>query len=155
MFRLQHSLSQITSPSPSPENNIKMFSKRKVSVKGVVEAQFEPVREAFQENFNNGEEVSAQLSVVQDGKVVVDLWCSVEDQDYSGDTLQQIWSSTKNLTALAVAMLVDRLDSELSDCLQCDDDDDGDSCLGRFLTTLTRSVSTGLSLVSMTSLTSP
>ena len=115
MFRLQHSLSLITSPSPLPENNIKMFSKRKVSVKGVVEAQFEPVREAFQDNFNNGEEVSAQLSVVQDGKVVVDLWCSVEDQDYGGDTLQQIWSSTKNLTALAVAMLVDRLDSELSE----------------------------------------
>ena len=150
MFRLQHSLSLIASPSPSPENNIKMFSKRKVSVKGVVEAQFEPVREAFQENFTNGEEVSAQLSVVQDGKVVVDLWCSVEDQDYTGDSLQQIWSSTKNLTALAVAMLVDRFDSQ-----SCVQRDDGDDWLGRFSTTQTKSVSTGLSLVSMASLTSP
>ena len=131
-----------------------MFSKRKVSVKGVVEAQFEPVREAFQENFNNGEEVSAQLSVVQDGRVVVDLWCSVEDQDYSGDSVQQIWSSTKNLTALAVAMLVDRLDSELSESVQCDD---GSCWSGRFSATLTGSVSTGPSLVSSgtTSLTSP
>ena len=27
---------------------------------------------------------------------------------YSGDTIQTIWSSTKNLTALAMAMMVDR-----------------------------------------------
>ena len=154
MFRLQHSLSLIPTPSPSPENNIKMFSKRKVSVKGVVEAQFEPVREAFQENFTNGEEVSAQLSVVQDGKVVVDLWCSVEDQDYTGDSLQQIWSSTKNLTALAVAMLVDRLDSGLPESVECAD---GSCWSGRFSATLTGSVSTGPSLVlsGITSLTSP
>lgn len=127
-----------------------MFSKRNVSVKGALELQFEPVREAFQDNFNNGEEVSAQVCVVQHGKIVVDLWCSVEDQEYSGDTLQQIWSSTKNLTALAVAMLVDRFDSQ-----SCVQRDDGDDWLGRFSTTQTKSVSTGLSLVSMASLTSP
>ena len=85
-----------------------MFTKRQVSLKGFAEDKFEPVREAFQENFTNGDEVSAQVCVVQAGKVVVDLWCS-EEQDYTGDTLQQIWSSTKNLKALAVAMLVDRL----------------------------------------------
>ena len=39
---------------------------------------------------------------------MVDLWGSVADPEYDGDTLQTIWSSTKNLTALAVAMLVDR-----------------------------------------------
>ena len=38
----------------------------------------------------------------------MDLWGSVADPEYDGDTLQTIWSSTKNLTALAVAMLVDR-----------------------------------------------
>ena len=85
-----------------------MFSRHNVRVEGSVDEQFLPVREAFQEIFNTGEEVSAQVSVVQDGKVVVDLWGSVEDKSYTGDTLQQIWSSTKNLTALAVAMLVDR-----------------------------------------------
>ena len=94
-----------------------MFTKRQVSVKGFVEDKFKPVREAFLENFTNGEEVSAQVCVVQAGKVVVDLWCSVEDQDYTGDTVQQIWSSTKNLTALAVAMLVDRLASHLSSAM--------------------------------------
>ena len=116
-------------------NQKKMFTRRQVSVQGSVEAQFQPVREVFQENFRKGEEVSAQVCVVQDGKVVVDLWCSVEDQDYTGDTIQQIWSSTKNLTALAVAMLVDRwashrtvVFSPMMISMNYDDDDvdDGD-----------------------------
>ena len=38
---------------------------------------------------------------------MVDLWASSCSQTYTGDTLQTIWSSTKNLTSLAVAMLVD------------------------------------------------
>ena len=39
---------------------------------------------------------------------IVDLWGSVSDPGYDGDSLQTIWSSTKNLAALGVAMLVDR-----------------------------------------------
>jgi len=39
---------------------------------------------------------------------VVDLWASRDDPSYSGDSIQTIWSSTKNLTSLAVAMLVDQ-----------------------------------------------
>ena len=39
---------------------------------------------------------------------VVDLWASSVDPSYSGDSIQTIWSSTKNLTAIAMAMLVDR-----------------------------------------------
>ena len=126
-----------------------MFTKRQVSLKGFAEDKFEPVREAFQENFTNGDEVSAQVCVVQAGKVVVDLWCSGEDQDYTGDTLQQIWSSTKNLTALAVAMLVDRLVTLLLSVMM--------KIVGleMFSTTQTRSVNTGLSLVSTASRTSP
>ena len=39
---------------------------------------------------------------------VVDLWGSSVDPKYTGDSLQTIWSSTKNLTSLALAMLVDQ-----------------------------------------------
>ena len=38
----------------------------------------------------------------------MDLWGSSSDPGYDGDSMQTIWSSTKNLTALGVAMLVDR-----------------------------------------------
>ena len=107
--RIQVILFVPNSDTPLSENIIqRMFSKRNVRVEGSVDPQFLPVREAFQENFTSGEEVSAQVCVLHRGKVVVDLWGSVTDQSYTGDTVQQIWSSTKNLTALAVAMLVDR-----------------------------------------------
>ena len=38
----------------------------------------------------------------------MDLWGSVSDPDYDGDTLQTVWSCGKNLVAVAVACLVDR-----------------------------------------------
>ena len=73
-----------------------------------MESNYQCVKEAFQLNFHLGEEISAQLVVVHRGKIVVDLWGSVSDPDYDGDTLQTVWSSTKNLAALGVAMMVDR-----------------------------------------------
>ena len=73
-----------------------------------VSQRFEAVKEAFQDNFNNGDELSAQVCVVRNGEIVVDLWASCDNASYTGDTIQTIWSSTKNLTALAMALLVDR-----------------------------------------------
>ena len=72
-----------------------------------MESNYQCVKEAFQLIFHLGEEISAQLVVVHRGKIVVDLWGSVSDPDYDGDTLQTVWSSTKNLAALGVAMMVD------------------------------------------------
>ena len=85
-----------------------MFKKIDVDVKGQVESEYNSVKDAFHQNFQLGEEISAQLCVVKGGKIVIDLWGSVSDPDYDGDSLQTIWSSTKNLSALGVAMLVDR-----------------------------------------------
>ena len=87
-----------------------MFRHNEVNleVEGQVESNYQCVKEAFQLIFHLGEEISAQLVVVHRGKIVVDLWGSVSDPDYDGDTLQTVWSSTKNLAALGVAMMVDR-----------------------------------------------
>ena len=87
-----------------------MFRHNEVNleVEGQVESNYQCVKEAFQLSFHLGEEISAQLVVVHRGKIVVDLWGSVSDPDYDGDTLQTVWSSTKNLAALGVAMMVDR-----------------------------------------------
>ena len=78
------------------------------AVQGFVAPGYESVRKLFEEYFSRGTDESSQLCVYVGDEVVVDLWGSVTDQSYTGDTVQQIWSSTKNLTALAVAMLVDR-----------------------------------------------
>ena len=105
-----------------------MFKHQNVDIGGSTEPGFESVKKVFEENFVNGMEISAQLCVVKNGKIVrfekinkyppllnwqaiskiVDLWGSVSDPDYDGDTLQTVWSSTKNLAALGVAMMVDR-----------------------------------------------
>jgi len=85
-----------------------MFTASEISVQGSVAAGFEKVKDVFQAQFQRGEEISAQLCIYRRGKQVVDLWASRDDPSYSGDSLQTIWSSTKNLTSLAVAMLVDQ-----------------------------------------------
>jgi len=92
-----------------------MFKPQNIDVFGKVDPGFEYVKEVFKQNFDKGDEVSAQLCVVKSGKMVIDLWASTENQSYNGNTMQTIWSSTKNLTALAIAMLVDRNLMDYSD----------------------------------------
>ena len=47
-----------------------MFKKQDISVQGTVSEGFDLVRKEFEENFINGDELSAQLCVVQKGKIV-------------------------------------------------------------------------------------
>ena len=47
-----------------------MFQKQKTQVNGTVDPKFENVRSVFQDNFVKGEEISAQLCVVHQGKIV-------------------------------------------------------------------------------------
>ena len=55
-----------------------------------------------------GAEESAQLCVFVGEEKVVDLWGSVTNPDYNGDTLTTVFSSTKSITAIAMAALVDQ-----------------------------------------------
>ena len=85
-----------------------MFKKNEINIEGQVDSEYHSVKEAFRRNFQLGEEISAQLCVVHRNNIVADLWGSVSDPGYDGDSLQTVWSSTKNLSALGVAMMVDR-----------------------------------------------
>ena len=78
-------------------------------VTGIVEPGWEPVRRAFEENFRLNYELGAQLVVYSQDKVVVDL-CGRSDAqaEYTAETLQNIYSSGKNMEALCIAVLVDR-----------------------------------------------
>jgi CubicO group peptidase (beta-lactamase class C family) len=79
---------------------------------GRVDPQFEPVRDVFLANLEQGNEVGAAVSVYQHGRPVVDLAAGLRDpasgEPYSSDTLQPIFSATKGVTALAANMLADR-----------------------------------------------
>ena len=73
---------------------------------------YETVQQMFEENFRSGSEEKSQLCVYVDGEVVVDLWGSTTTagtgQSFTADTVTNVFSSTKSLTAICIAMLVDR-----------------------------------------------
>lgn len=83
-----------------------------VDIQGSCEPRFEKVRQAFAENFAERGEVGAAVSIVHQGKMVVDLWGGHVDTERSRawqkDTLVNVFSTTKGITALCVHMLVDR-----------------------------------------------
>jgi len=76
---------------------------------GQVVEGYESVEEMFKKNVVTGREREAQLCVYVDGEKVVDLWGSAEgDATYTGDSLQCVFSSSKAVTAIAVAQLAER-----------------------------------------------
>eukprot|EP00747_Dinoflagellata_sp_TGD_P218536 gnl/TRDRNA2_/TRDRNA2_90765_c0_seq1.p1 gnl/TRDRNA2_/TRDRNA2_90765_c0~~gnl/TRDRNA2_/TRDRNA2_90765_c0_seq1.p1 ORF type:complete len:457 (-),score=56.87 gnl/TRDRNA2_/TRDRNA2_90765_c0_seq1:32-1402(-) len=80
-------------------------------VKGYCAPGFEAVKTAFQQNFDEGVECGSSLSVYHHGRCVVNLWGGVVDVDgapWRQDTLTGFFSVTKGLSAICMAMLVDR-----------------------------------------------
>ena len=84
-------------------------------VEGTVDPGYESVKEMFEANFKAGREDNAQLCVYVGDELVVDLWGYSSDQAYNGDTLTNVFSSTKSLTAISMAMLLDQGLIEYSD----------------------------------------
>jgi len=82
-------------------------------IEGTIVDGYEPVRSLFEENFRRGREENAQLCVYVGKEKVVDLWgvrnpSSEEGKAYGPDKVQMIFSSTKSITAIAVACAVDK-----------------------------------------------
>src|SRR5262245_10912571 len=79
---------------------------------GTVLDGWEPVRAAFETNFASGAEVGSAVAVYHRGQMVVDLWAGSFDilgsRPYDEDTLQLVFSTTKGITAIAVAICVQR-----------------------------------------------
>ncbi len=83
-----------------------------MKVEGHCIGAFSAVRRAFEENFKSLGEVGASLAIVQDGELVVDLWGGHRDAeksaDWKRDSLANIWSTTKGVTAICFAMIAER-----------------------------------------------
>ena len=77
-----------------------------------VASGWEPVRAAFLEGFEKNEEHGAGVAVYHRGQCVVDLMGGWRDKDhtvpYGTDALQVVFSTTKGITSIAVAMCVER-----------------------------------------------
>ena len=82
-------------------------SSKTFAVEGFTAPGYEKVREMFERNFSRGADQTAQLCVYVGEEVVVDLWASTSQSAYTGDSLTNVFSSTKSITAIAMAALVD------------------------------------------------
>ncbi|WP_205843683.1 serine hydrolase domain-containing protein [Nakamurella deserti] len=82
------------------------------TVHGTADARFDGVRALLADNIRSGTEVGASIAVDLHGEMIVDLWGGYADaartKPWSADTIVNVWSSTKTVTALAALMLVDR-----------------------------------------------
>lgn len=78
------------------------------AISGFVKAGFEAVQEAFIENFTRRHEVGAACCVYYRGEKVVDLWGGVRSkasgEPWETDTMVLVYSATKGLSALALAL---------------------------------------------------
>ncbi len=83
-----------------------------LKIEGECDKRFENVRKAFAENFQKRDELGAAVSIVVDGRPVVDLWGGHADEaktrPWQRDTLVNVYSTTKGLTATCAHRLIDQ-----------------------------------------------
>ena len=80
-------------------------------VHGTCDDRFEAVRTTFASNLDAGLDVGASVAVFLDGEPVVDLWGGTIDDagtPWEQDTIINVWSTTKTMTALSALVLADR-----------------------------------------------
>ncbi|MEU7296985.1 serine hydrolase domain-containing protein [Streptomyces exfoliatus] len=81
-------------------------------IDGHCDPRFTAVREAFEANFRTRAELGAAVTVELHGETVVDLWGGWADaartRRWERDTVVNVWSTTKGVTALCAHLLADR-----------------------------------------------
>ncbi|SPE47670.1 Beta-lactamase precursor [Streptomyces netropsis] len=88
-----------------------------MAIHGICSDRFSAVREVFADSLRSGADVGASVAVHLDGEPVVDLWGGYADpartRPWERDTLTNVWSMTKTMTALCALVLVDRGELDL------------------------------------------
>lgn len=82
------------------------------SVHGSCARRYRSLQQAFEENLSQRDDVGASLALVADGKLIVDLWGGEKDPEteaaWEADTLVNVWSTTKGITAACFVILASR-----------------------------------------------
>jgi CubicO group peptidase (beta-lactamase class C family) len=82
------------------------------AISGHTEPGFEGVADAFTENFVSRNELGAACCMYVDGTKVVDLWGGIRNrktgEPWERDTMVIVWSATKGMSALALALACSR-----------------------------------------------
>ena len=81
-------------------------------VHGFAHDRFMAVRKLFEDNIAGGEDIGASFCATVNGETVVDLWGGYADpaktRPWNKDTIVNVYSTTKTMTALTALMLADR-----------------------------------------------
>lgn len=79
---------------------------------GHYDSRFEDLVAGLADEVSTGGELGAAIAIDIGGELVVDIWGGYADRaktrEWSQDTIVNVFSSTKNVTALAALMLIDR-----------------------------------------------
>jgi CubicO group peptidase (beta-lactamase class C family) len=82
------------------------------SLRGELDARFEPLRDVLEDSLAAGADCGLSLVVDIDGQRLVDVYGGFADEartrPWERDTIVNVWSTTKTVTSLAVLMLADR-----------------------------------------------
>ncbi|MEM9607272.1 MAG: serine hydrolase domain-containing protein [Actinomycetota bacterium] len=74
--------------------------------------RFQPLVDLLEAQLSSGYELGASLAVAVDGEIVCDVWGGWADEDHTRpwdrDTITNVWSTTKTMTALSALVLIDR-----------------------------------------------
>jgi len=85
-----------------------MAATRNAGIQGHVSKGFEPVRDAFLDNFSRRKELGAACCAYVRGEKVVDLWGGVRNkatgEPWEEDTMVVVYSATKGLAAMTLAL---------------------------------------------------
>jgi CubicO group peptidase (beta-lactamase class C family) len=78
-------------------------------IQGFCDERFASVRETLSANLDSGADVGASVAVYLGGEPVVDLWGGdTQNGLWRQDTIINVWSITKTMTALCALVLADR-----------------------------------------------
>ena len=92
-------------------------------IQGFCDERFTSVREVFEKNFEEGLEIGASFAATLNGKFIIDIWAGNADAaqtlPWEENTIVNVYSTTKVMTAICALMLVDRglldLDAPVAD----------------------------------------
>ena len=101
------------------EMSSSQHSDRDATVSGFCHPLYENVRRTFRQNLVSGSELGASVAVTVRGELVVDLWGGWADTaqaiPWTEQTITNVYSTTKTMTALTALVLVERGELNLSD----------------------------------------
>ncbi|MBV1882448.1 MAG: beta-lactamase family protein [Pseudomonadales bacterium] len=82
-----------------------MARSQEIKIEGTVATGYESVRRLYEKNMKTLKERDTQLCIYVKGEKVVDLWATVDNPQFTPDSLVNVFSSGKSLESIAMASL--------------------------------------------------